>query len=139
MGKNVTNNIQLNQYGKKYFKKKWLGVFSVDSHIQKILDNISSGLNYGIINTDKSAGKGIHWVAFIYDTQKNKFFIYDSFGRNSSTLIKTFISNIKKRDSKFKDSKKDAEQRNVEMNCGQRSLAWLMFAQKFGLTKAMKI
>jgi hypothetical protein len=87
-----------------------------------------------ILNLDHSHQKGSHWVA-VY-IQNSTAHIYDSYGRASAKLLPYFVKQIK---HKYADADPDAEQAKKENSCGARSMAWLLYAKKHGLAKAMKI
>ena len=56
--------------------------------------------------------------------------MYDSFGRPSDKLIG--LGNTV-------DADYDVEQKEIEQNCGQRCLAWLMCIHHYGIDKALLI
>ena len=121
----------IEKLGKKLFGTKWVGVHSVDNY-----PLTKSG--YGIINTDTSNGPGIHWIA-IYSTPK-KIYVYDSFARKSSSVLKLFHDKaLEKQFRVINSDLSDKEQRSNEKICGQLSLAWLMTVKEKGIMKALKI
>jgi len=76
-----------------------------------------SGLRPGqtlIVNTQGPSQPGEHWVG-VGCNSNNQIVCYDSFGRKGSGLlgIEGAI-----------DSDLDVEQKQIEVNCGPRSLAW---------------
>jgi hypothetical protein len=94
---------------------------------------------FSIVNVDKAGKKGSHWVA-VYNTGKT-LYIYDSFGRPSTTLLKHLSSVARQRyNLKLVDSRLDAEQFGKKSQiCGQLSLAWLVAVQTLGIRQAITI
>jgi len=90
---------------------------------------------YAIVNLDRSTQAGSHWIALAY--HNNKVYVYDSFGRQSTKIIPSLWTsgNV----STIVDAQHDAEQDMSEQDCGQRSLAWLMFFDKWGASNAILI
>jgi hypothetical protein len=86
-----------------------------------------------ILNLDDHKGPGTHWVACLRD--KKNLIVYDSFGRDS----KQILSKLKTGGLKVKDTDYDAEQDRLQTNCGQRSISFLLFCQKFGVENALKL
>ena len=68
----------------KYSPVHFLGVFSKNNMPDAIRISGFSPCCY-IVNTDVSAGKGKHWVAFFHLSSKSIEF-FDSFGRTPATL-----------------------------------------------------
>lgn len=129
MGKKITDNTQLDEVGRALFPKKFKGVFSQDTvPIHKT--------GYFIVNTDVITGPGVHWVGLV-STKKN-IYIWDSFGRASTELLKV-LSKKAVLNKKVIDAEYDAEQHVSEMLCGQISLAWLMTVDKVGIKNALKV
>ena len=103
----------------KLFGQRFLGVFASDK-----LPNVKNGQMY-IANLDKSTEPGSHWIA-IYGSNGN-LYVYDSFGRNS----KTIIPSIFKTGKGVKDTEYDAEQIQTEDNCGLRAMVALYMFDEF--------
>jgi hypothetical protein len=129
LGKGVTSSLQLNRVGKQMIGTSFLGSFPQDMAPR----NVKKGQSF-VLNLDTRKQKGSHWCGVYYNGCK--FHVYDSFGRASSRILPIFI---KKVGYLYADADKDAEQKIKQNDCGQRSLAWLMFVQKHGIAKAMKI
>ena len=72
--------------------------------------------SYCIVNVGTRKSGGSHWLAHAHGTW------YDSFGR-----------------AEFGDESGDAEQRKYEVDCGQRSLAWLCHVDVHGVDSAKLI
>lgn len=127
MGKQATFQFDLERVAIDLIGKDFAGVFAVD----KI--KFPSGTKYAIFNLDRSDEPGSHWVSIIKGT--NKFYIYDSFGRNSKEIAPSLF----RKGIIIKDSDRDAEQKVSEEVCGPYALAWLFVAQTYGIKTAMLI
>jgi len=115
--------------GKKLLGVKFKGVYPSDK-IPK-LNDLSP---YAILNLDTSKEKGSHWVSIA--KYGNNTYFYDSFGRVNTQIIPNlqFSGN-----GKIINTEKDAEQKIFEVDCGARSLAWLLLFDKWGPECAMLI
>jgi hypothetical protein len=113
-----TNNHELHDQGKAYFKEHFKGVFLPKSmtDLPKIL---SKENDCCIFNT---SSKGVHWVAFARGEDGIQY--YDSFGRPFSKLFKDKVN--------LTSTEEDAEQKYEEENCGQRCLAYLLIHRLHG-------
>ena len=140
------------KYKKKYISK--LGMHALDNFEIDTLCNTKFGIKYRgsfsqtekfefkpgyyVINTDLKKGSGIHWVAMVLT--KTNAFIYDSFGRDSNKLIAHLVRRLKLAKYKIINSdRKDKEQGNLQMICGQLSIAWLSVVKELGIKSAIKI
>jgi hypothetical protein len=130
MGKKITDNTQLTEVGHALFPKKFKGVFSQDT-----VPLYRNG--YFIVNTDIITGPGVHWVGLV-STAKN-IYIWDSFGRTSTELLKVLSKKAEVLNKTVIDADYDAEQHVSEMLCGQISLSWLMTVDKVGIKNALKV
>lgn len=129
-GKKALYDDQINDLCLNLFGNKWNGVHAQDRVILKT--------GYQIINTDLNTGKGIHWVA-LYITPKTCY-IYDSYGRNSRTLLPHLLKKLKNLNVKWKDSDRDMEQIGYTSEvCGHLCIAWLMVTKELGILSSMKI
>jgi hypothetical protein len=116
LGQGITSDEQINEYCT--FLPNFLGAFAWDQ-IPK-LKNMESC----IINLDKSNQPGSHWVALF--KFKKKIYIFDSFDRK--------ISNFKR-----VDIDKIVTQGKKELNCGQRSISFLVLVETLGLNNTLKL
>lgn len=132
----VTTDLQLERVGKKTLGKKYIGTFTQDVKPKTIMPKMTPGNNYFILNQDVSSGPGIHWISCIYSTNTDQFIIYDSFGRKSRKLLPHFIRSI---GARYIDINKEGDQPDSSSDCGQRSLAFLIFVKKYGLDAARHI
>ena len=131
----------------KDFGKKPLYDDTINKACTKLLGNKFRGVfpqdkadlrpGYSVINVDTSKQKGSHWVA-LYITNKTCY-IFDSFGRPSSTLLKILTKKLKTKGIKYKDSDRDQNQKYNSVVCGHQSMAWLLCAYIYGIRAAMKI
>ena len=92
---------------------------------------------YSIINTDN--GVGIHWVS-VYQYH-NKVYVWDSFGKDIKTLMPEFHARARAQGYNIiKANKKYEHEQEVNQNdCGLRSLAWLILAERKGIRFARQI
>ena len=128
-GDKTTYMNELLGIGKKLLGVKFKGVYASDK-IPK-LNDLSP---YAILNLDTSKEAGSHWVAIA--KHGNNTYLYDSFGRNDTRIIPNlqFSGN-----GRIINTDNDVEQKIEETNCGARSLAWLLFFDKFGSKCALLI
>jgi len=135
----ITTDAELTKIGKKVIGRCYLGTFSSDV---RPVDIYTKTLNprcddyYFIINVDGSSQPGSHWIAVAKLANMNKYLIYDSFARKSKKLIPAFIRNFR---YEYIDLNGKADQKVQEENCGQRSIAMLLFIKKHGYHAAKKI
>lgn len=128
LGNNTTDSIQLYNISKSLLGDKFLGVYASDE-----IPKLNNG-EYAILNLDKSNMAGSHWVAIC--KFNNKLFFYDSFGRSYKTIMKVLKDS---NNGEIINSDKDAEQEIKENNCGARSIAMLLFFDKYGYEYAKYI
>lgn len=129
-GRKALDNFQLDKICKDYLKSKYIGTFAQD----KIPLNKEG---YMIVNTDKSGKPGTHWVA-IYSTNKT-FYVYDSYGRSTKSLLKILTKKLKNKKIKIVDSDRDQEQRGNSEVCGVLCCAWLFTCRDLSVRNAIKI
>lgn len=120
-GNKETNSDELNSIGKKLFGAKFVGVFSSDR-----VPTMKSG-QYAIVNLDRSSQPGSHWISIV--RENDTMYVYDSFGRKT---IKIIPSLIQSGNGTIKETENDSEQKKIEENCGQRSLASICVYENFG-------
>lgn len=95
----------------------------------KLKDN-----QYCIINNDVSTGNGIHWVALAKSLKD--VYIYDSYGRDHSLYLPDFLA---KRYINWTKTDDKPEQKillgngELEVNCGARSISWILTCNRFGI------
>ena len=115
----VTGEDELRRTGERLFGTNFKGVYAAnETKVPRTLRNGESC----ILNLDKRNQAGSHWVGVL--KHNNELITYDSFGRR--------VSNTRHTDD-------DAEQRVIEVNCGQRCLAWLCVYYNFGIECALRI
>ena len=132
VGDGVTYLNDLEKIGHKLFGVKFKGVYP-SNYIPKLTD-LSP---YAILNLDTSKQSGSHWIAIAKKKNKNDTLVFDSFGRNGKSIIKSlyYSGNGRIINSDLKDS----EQTVNEDNCGAQSLAFLVVVEKFGWDNAKLI
>ena len=115
--------------GKKLFQEKFHGVYPSDQ-----IPELTKEKPYAILNLDKSTESGSHWVAIA--KVNNETYIYDSFGRKNQQIIPSLS---KSGNGTIEDTDRDAEQKINELNCGNRSVAFLLLVDRFGINYAKLI
>ena len=130
LGSKEMSNTEIDRYCKKHIKK-YKGSYAQDEKFP-----LTSG--YYILNTDKSTGPGIHWVAVVI-TPKSAF-VYDSFARDPKKLLSHFSKRLSSKKIRIISSdRKDKEELVSQSNCGQLSICWLLVCQDLGVRSACKI
>ena len=132
LGNDTTYNTDLERIGYKELGSGFAGVFSSDR-----IPRLNEIKKYAILNLDHSKQPGSHWVAIAYDEKNDDIIFYDSFGRHSKRIIPSLHSLYEDKD--ILNTENDAEQHSKENNCGQRSLAFLLFFKKYGPEKSLLI
>ena len=117
------DNYQIDEIGKKYLKNKFKGVYAVDNLLFK------PGLY--IVNTDKANKSGTHWVGLKITTKR--IYIYDSFSRKSSKILKILYDKAIKKGLKIIDVNTETDQYDKSEVCGPISLSFLITINKFGI------
>jgi len=132
--KNTMYDDDLLKLGKKLFGSRFQGVYSVDT-----VPKMKTG-GMAIVNVSKSTSKdgGSHWCS-LYKKGKT-IYIYDSYGRDSRSLLPSLVKKLKGNGMKFADSDRmDKEQSETARNCGIRTLGFLSVIKDLGIKQAMKI
>ncbi len=127
----TTTSPELDKVGKQLFGAKYLGTFAQDMLPDKIYEKKNN--LYAIINTDLQGQPGEHWTAVAGLPNSTKVMVFDSFGRASKCLLPTL------RQKNVIDTDRDAEQKKIQLSCGQFSMAWLLFLDKYGFDNAKLI
>ena len=131
LGMQPLDNFQIDTICNNLFGIKYKGSYPVDQKFE-----LKPG--YYIINTDLKKGAGVHWVAMVLT--KTNAFIYDSFARASNKLISHLAKRLKLAKIKIINSdRKDREQKETQLVCGQLSIAWLAVVKDLGVKSAIKI
>ena len=130
LGRKATTDVQLSKEGEIHFGKRFLGVF-----MQNEINLIASGML--IANVDNTGQPGSHWVSCVICPKT--IYVYDSFGRPSTQLLKTLSRNPMKRNIKIVDSDYSPEQFGKSEICGPLCLAWLACVKKHGVRSALRI
>ena len=92
---------------------------------------------YSILNTDRESdpGNGIHWVGIFQDDKV--FYIYDTFARKN--IMNRFCDEMSELGYRCVYVNKKGDQQSYMIDCGLRSLLWLLFVEKYGIKLASKI
>ena len=101
-------------------------------------NKVSYKQGYQIVNTSSSKQRGLHWVA-LYVTARTVY-VFDSYGRPSSNLLKTLTRQAKKQNLRIVDSDPDMQQIGYSSEtCGHMTLAWLQVVKDLGIRKALLV
>ena len=91
---------------------------------------------YSILNTESSnEGQGLHWIGVFQEG--NVIFLYDSFSRKN--IMYDFCDKMERSGYKCIYTNKKTDQQSNQLNCGLRSLLWLLFVQRYGIKQSSKI
>jgi len=131
MGDKSTFLSELNGVGRKLLGVKFHGVYPSDK-----IPRLNDLSPYCILNLDKSNESGSHWVALAKLEDENASVIYDSFGRDHMKIIPNLQYSGNGRIIQPED---DSEQHILQESCGQRTLGFLLFLDRYGIKNAMYI
>jgi hypothetical protein len=126
MGSGSTFSNDLEELGRKILGHSFAGVSPADR-----IPTLNNNKKYAIVNLDFSGEIGSHWVACAYNN--GSVMMYDSFGRKADRILPALTA------YRVIDTDDDKEQLQTEENCGQRSLAWLIFHAMNGAKNAKLI
>ena len=127
IGASTTNNFELMRIGRLLFDDRFITCSTSDDFPKYVFNK-----EMFILNVDDSHKNGSHWCAFY--KYNNKFYGYDTYNRNVRNLSKYW------KNKKIISSNTDRDQSyNNEKNCGARSMAWLVLADKYTPEKIMNI
>lgn len=135
-------NQVLYQYEEKYPNFKFLGAVPMDFMdldylpFQKLnfkeLEDEGIGRIGVIFNTDKSTGRGKHWISLFIDLDKGQIYFSDSMGTRQPKEVNEFMKSVekyltdvkKKTDLDIKYNKTQHQRGNSE--CGVYSINWIL-------------
>lgn len=129
LGNDTTYQGELEKVGIKLFGIKFKGVFPSDK-----IPPLNDLKSYAIINLDRSNQPGSHWVSVAH--KDGKTYLYDSFGRDGKKILPSIY---KSGNGIILNTDLDKEQHIKETNCGARSMAWLLFFDRYGHKNALLI
>ena len=133
----VTQDIDLTQSDnllKIINHTKIKNLFNVIDYWDKFIPNALKP--YSILNTEASfEGQGVHWVGCFQDGKT--VYLYDSFSRKN--IMNRFCKDMEKQGYTCIYTNKKTDQQNHQLNCGIRSLLWLLFVERYGIKEARKI
>ena len=128
LGTERTFSSQLEHVGKQMFGVQWGGV-----HARDILPQVArTGRRGMIVNTDSSAGSGVHWIAALDEDGQRA--MSDPLGRVGKEQRRQ-LDEI----AKPLWSQDDAEQRKNEDTCGPRSLAAIAVGLAHGMDEFLRL
>ena len=125
MGHDATYDSQLRETGKQYLPK-FVGVFPSDQ-----IPKLKRG-ECCIVNLDPTGKPGSHWTGLC--KRKKGYIFFDSFGRCHTEIMPSL-----KGLGQIQNTDNDADQRVEQMDCGQRTLAWLCVYDFMGENYAEQI
>lgn len=131
-GNDSTYLTDLTLIGKKLLGDKYKGTYTSDQ-----IPYLTDKRPYCILNLDDSTQGGSHWVALVKYPKQSKYLLYDSFGRKSSDIIPAALNKFG--NGNVIDTEYDKEQKVEEMNCGQRSLSFIILTDFFGSNNSKKL
>lgn len=127
-----TTDDQLENVGKKLIGTEFGGVYPEDENV--LFDKKHK---YYIFNTDKASGPGEHWLAIYVDHPTKRVIVFDTFNRETSKLVPDLYLDIKKNHMRVRKGAKHIHQKDCELNCGERSMSYLLLVKKFGIEKVL--
>ena len=121
LGSDRTFASQLERVGHEMFGHQWGGVHARDT----LPPTARNGRRGYIVNTDKSTGAGVHWIAVLDDQgQRSMSDPLGSVGKKQRAQLQALHSPEWAED--------DAEMRKDETTCGPKSLAAIAVGLKHG-------
>ena len=91
---------------------------------------------YSILNTELSnEGQGLHWIGVFQEGKT--IYIYDSFSRKN--IMNRFCEERSELGYRCEYVNNKTDQQSKQINCGIRSLLWLLFVQRYGIKQTRKI
>ena len=130
-GDKSTYMTDLTSIGKHLLGEKYKGTFTSDN-----IPFLTDKRPYCIVNLDNSHQSGSHWIGLAKYPKQDKYLLYDSFGRKSKDIIPAVLNKF---GNGLQDTDYDVEQKEIEMNCGQRSLSFLILSDFFGVNNSKKL
>lgn len=122
MGKSTTtDNVELEKMGRTLLGMKLKGVYASDG-----IPALTAKQPYAVVNNKTAASGGEHWLGIARIPRTGRVLVYDSYGRSHETLLPGALP------PGSHDTDRDVEQNVSELNCGQRSLAWLVVFDQLG-------
>jgi hypothetical protein len=122
----------LTSIGKKILGTKYKGTFTSDA-----IPFLTDKRPYCIVNLDNSHQSGSHWIGIAKYPKKDRYLVYDSFGRDTKKILPSALNKFGS--GNIVDTDSDAEQKAIETNCGQRCLAFLILSDLFGIVNSEKL
>jgi len=124
-GKGPHSDITIRDMGKEYIGARFKGVYPWDT-----MPNLPNN-TYAVINTDDHTQGGVHWVG-VY-SHNNTYYIFDSFGRQPKNILHPFVEKMQGLGKGIVNLNKTSDQANRQSDCGLRSIAMLIIANKYGI------
>jgi hypothetical protein len=129
VGNKTTYGQDLDKAGEKLFGNKFIGVYASDK-----IPTLDKNKKYAILNLDNSNQGGSHWIGCAY--ANDDITCYDSFGRRANKIIPSLKA---PKGGRIINTDDDVEQKIQQTDCGARSLAFLLFFDRYGASNAKLI
>jgi len=129
-GRDGKTNIQLDKIMNQFFDSNYIGAMPYDEYPMN-----KQGISYAIVNTDNK--KGVHWLACYRN--KNKVYIYGSYGRHLDRLIPEFCDKLINNGFQIIQTNNNIDQGEKAQDCGLRAVSWLICCEHLGVSKARTI
>ena len=127
LGKRTTYASDIDRVGKQHFGQRWGGVLARDNMPEP------GHMRVYVVNTDKSTGRGVHWIAAM-DVQGKRYF-NDSLGMAGASQRRQ----LERLHPNATWAEFDAEQGTWEKDCGVRSLVALDVGLHCGLDAFLEL
>lgn len=135
LGSGSTTDSDLADFGHSVIGQQFSGVYASDT----VPSELSQGTHYFIVNRDRDGQPGSHWVGVV--VKRGRLYYYDSFGRPMAQLMPS-LTTFRRNGGLIatNPNERSAPEQSVkEMNCGSRSMAWLILFHRLGAGAAKVI
>ncbi len=122
---------ELNRIGSELFGTKYLGAFAGDALPDEIYNKPTK---YAILNVDLKGMPGSHWTAVAGLPNSDKILVFDSFSRAAKTLLPHL-----RQKNVINADLSDSEQKTTQLSCGQFSMGFLLFVDRYGFANGKLI
>lgn len=129
VGRDAMYDDTINAIGKREFGRRWGGTYASDA-----LPALKANRFY-IVNTDVSAGPGVHWIG-LYVSPAKVSHLYDSFARPAKNVSRRTVGGVAGQGLALEEANGVGDQRGDSGVCGQLTLAWLQLVRDRGIRAA---
>ncbi len=130
--KSETTDEQLEEAGRDIFGSEFGGVYPEDQKVR-----FDKNHKYYIFNTDKANQPGTHWISVYVDHPNKQIVVFDTFDRQTSKLVPDLYLDIKYNHMRVRKGAHKVHQKDCEMNCGEKSMAYLVLVSYYGIEKVL--